>query len=97
LHTRVKARRPEIAERFVFVTGGACSKQEADYLRSSGCPTLLKPLKIEDVLAALAEPHPPDSVAPEAVATLRSARSKTIDPSEASTIPPEPLKKKPVA
>ena len=40
LHARIAAKRPRVAEHFVFVTGGACSKREADYLRSSGCATL---------------------------------------------------------
>jgi signal transduction histidine kinase/ActR/RegA family two-component response regulator len=72
LHARVRAKRPEIAARFVFVTGGACSKTEADYVRSSGCPTLLKPIDTKELLEALAAPTLPVSVVPADLATLRS-------------------------
>ena len=66
LHARIAAKRPHVAEHFVFVTGGACSEREADYLRSSGCATLLKPVDIKDIWAALAAPHPRASVTPRA-------------------------------
>ncbi len=49
LHQRIRERDPALAARFVFVTGGALSKEEADYLRSSGCPTLFKPLNLDDI------------------------------------------------
>ena len=55
LHARVKKHDPELAARFVFVTGGALSKEEADYLRASGCPTLFKPLNLDDIRIMLAE------------------------------------------
>lgn len=60
LHARTRAERPDLAARFVFVTGGACTKAAADYLRTSGCPTLLKPVDLPTLLAAL------DSTAPAA-------------------------------
>jgi signal transduction histidine kinase/ActR/RegA family two-component response regulator len=87
LHARIKAKRPRIAERFVFVTGGACTKQEADYLRSSGCPTLLKPVDVNDIWGALAAPQPPISVVPEGLATLRSEPPPSSR-SESPTLPP---------
>ncbi|HTU60676.1 MAG TPA: hybrid sensor histidine kinase/response regulator, partial [Polyangiales bacterium] len=40
LHARIAERRPDVAARFVFVTGGGLAKDEADYLRSTGCLTL---------------------------------------------------------
>lgn len=46
LHARVAERRPELAARFVFVTGGGLAKSEADYIRASGLRTLLKPLDV---------------------------------------------------
>lgn len=59
LHARLKRRDPELASRFVFVTGGALGKEEADYLKSSGCPTLFKPLNIDEIVAMLEdEPDP---------------------------------------
>jgi signal transduction histidine kinase/ActR/RegA family two-component response regulator len=54
LHQRVRAARPEIAARFVFVTGGALGTQEADYLRASGCATLLKPFDVTGLLELVA-------------------------------------------
>src|SRR5262249_50723331 len=71
LHARVAAERPDIARRFIFVTGGACSHEEAEYLRASGCPTLLKPINAADIWGSLAAPNPSDS-APPGVRTLRS-------------------------
>jgi len=88
LHARISAKRPALAEHFVFVTGGACSKREADYLRASGCATLLKPIDIKDIWAALAAEHPRTSVAPDALATLRSEIPEASRPSEIPTQPP---------
>ncbi|HEY6727075.1 MAG TPA: response regulator, partial [Polyangiaceae bacterium] len=68
LHERIRGVRPEIAARFVFVTGGALGKDEADYLRASGCPTLFKPLDTAGLLALLesrgAEPTGVRTLAP---------------------------------
>lgn len=74
LHERIQQQRPAIAARFVFVTGGALGKDEADYLRESGCPTLLKPLEVASLLDLLEE-TPPESA--NAVRTLvRGSSSK---------------------
>jgi signal transduction histidine kinase/ActR/RegA family two-component response regulator len=54
LHQRVRAARPEIAARFVFVTSGALRTDEADYLRASGCATLLKPFDVAGLLELVA-------------------------------------------
>ena len=70
LHSRVVKLRPEVASRFVFVTGGALGKAEADYLRSAGCTTLFKPVELHTLLELLEDPHP-DSVAPNTVKTLQ--------------------------
>ncbi len=68
LHERIRGVRPEIAARFVFVTGGALGKDEADYLRASGCPTLFKPLDTAGLLELLesrgAEPTGVRTLAP---------------------------------
>jgi len=56
LHARIAARDPTLAARFVFCTGGALAPEEAAYLRESGCPTLFKPLNLDDVRAMLEEP-----------------------------------------
>jgi signal transduction histidine kinase len=39
-----------IAERFVFMSGGVIPAKIADYLMMSGCPTLIKPLTLEEVV-----------------------------------------------
>jgi hypothetical protein len=87
LHARISAKRPRLAARFLFVTGGACSKQEADYLRASGCVTLLKPIDMKDIWAAIAGPPAHISGAPEGVATLRSDVPQDVT-SDAPTLPP---------
>lgn len=69
LHARVARQRPEVARRFVFVTGGALGKEEADYLRSSGCTTLFKPVELKSLLELL-EDHNPSSGPPNTVKTL---------------------------
>lgn len=50
LHERLSQRRPEIAEHFVFITGGALGKAEADYVKRTGQPTLFKPLDVRDIV-----------------------------------------------
>ncbi|MES1185054.1 MAG: ATP-binding protein [Myxococcales bacterium] len=69
LHARVAKHRPEIARRFVFVTGGALGKEEASYLRTSGCNTLFKPVELKSLLELLEDPNPA-SGAPNTVKTL---------------------------
>jgi signal transduction histidine kinase/ActR/RegA family two-component response regulator len=95
LHSRIKAKRPDIAEIFVFVTGGGCTKAEADYLRDSGCPTLLKPVNVDQILSALAAPHPRISVEPEGLLTLQSDPPPETDVSEVTTEPPPDPKRDP--
>lgn len=70
LHSRVVKQRPEIARRFVFVTGGALGKEEAAYLRSSGCTTLFKPVELKTLLELL-EDAAPASGPPNTVKTLQ--------------------------
>jgi signal transduction histidine kinase/ActR/RegA family two-component response regulator len=89
LHSRINAHRPLIAAHFIFVTGGACSKREADYLRASGCPTLIKPIDMKDIWGAL-QTFPRATTSAEGVATLRP----DIDDgriSDAPTVPPDKL------
>jgi signal transduction histidine kinase/ActR/RegA family two-component response regulator len=69
LHSRVARQRPEIARRFVFVTGGALGKEEASYLRASGCTTLFKPVELKTLLELLEDPSPASSP-PNTVKTL---------------------------
>ena len=83
LHSRIAKHRPEIARRFVFVTGGALGKEEAAYLRGSGCTTLFKPVELKSLLELLEDPNPA-SGPPNTVKTLlqeppsSSSRSPSI-------------------
>lgn len=45
-----------LRERFVFVTGALLSNEVARYLKASGCPTLIKPIRAEEVYALLGDP-----------------------------------------
>jgi len=88
LHARICAKRPGLGDRFLFVTAGACSKKEADYVRGSGCATLVKPIDMKDVWGALAAPPSRISGAPEGVATLRSDAPPQAGSATAETLPP---------
>jgi ActR/RegA family two-component response regulator len=69
LHQKLSQVRPEIAKRFVFVTGGALTASVADYLVASGCPTLLKPIRAEEVEALLKQAPAPVAPPPERAMT----------------------------
>jgi signal transduction histidine kinase/ActR/RegA family two-component response regulator len=70
LHSRVAKLRPDVARRFVFVTGGALGKDEADYLRTANCSTLFKPIDLKTLLELL-EDSRQDSSPPNTVKTLQ--------------------------
>jgi signal transduction histidine kinase/ActR/RegA family two-component response regulator len=93
LHARINAHRPLIAAHFIFVTGGACTKREADYLRASGCPTLIKPIDMKDIWNAL-QTFPRPTTSGEGVATLRPDLSAARH-SEIPTLPPDKLEPNP--
>src|SRR6185369_8241875 len=86
LHQRVRAQRPHIADRFVFVTGGALGRAEADYIKASGRATLLKPVDVKSLLGLLASSTGSDSTPPASVRTLSESGS-----SERPTLPPPEL------
>jgi DNA-binding response OmpR family regulator len=83
LHERIRERRPEVAERFVFVTGGGLGRAEADYLKNSGRPALVKPIEVKSLLALLEPSNAPDSAPPTSVRTLSDEGA-----SERPTLPP---------
>jgi len=85
LHARIAERRPEVARRFVFVTGGVLGKNEADYLKNSGCVTMPKPLDPEMLLDGL-DWGSPDSARSNSVRTL-SAPSFQVAVPESSSPP----------
>jgi two-component system, cell cycle sensor histidine kinase and response regulator CckA len=53
LHEVVRARWPALAERFVFVTGGAFSPDAKRFLEESVCAIIQKPFRVEDLLALI--------------------------------------------
>jgi len=85
LHARIAARRPELAKRFVFVTGGALGRAEAEYLKNCACPTLFKPVELKTVKDLL-EDDEPESTPSASVRTLNSPASGGRRPS--SSRPP---------
>ena len=87
LHADVARQSPKLAERFVFVTDGVLTPEIASYLVASGLPTLMRPIKIEEVRAlALRDPAAPGRAA-GAVPTLAERRP---DPRRALTMPAVP-------
>jgi CheY-like chemotaxis protein len=87
LHERIREKRPDVAERFVFVTGGGLGRAEADYLKSSGRPALVKPIDVKSLLSLLEPNDSPDSSPPASVRTLSEPGA-----SERPTLPPGGLK-----
>jgi CheY-like chemotaxis protein len=87
LHARIAARRPDLAGRFVFVTGGALGRSEAEYLKNSDCPTLFKPVELKTILDIL-EDSDPESAAPNSVRTLNGPSN--VPDARASSLPSGP-------
>ena len=83
LHSRIATRRPELAKRFVFVTGGALGRAEAEYLKNCACPTLFKPIELKTVTDLLEDDEAESS---------SSASVRTLNPPSvrrpSSSIPP---------
>ena len=84
LHARIASRRPELASRFVFVTGGALGKAEAEYLKNCACPTLFKPVELK-TLKDLLQDDAPES-APSA--SVRTLNPPSVVASRRSSAPP---------
>ena len=53
LHRQISAESPSIAERFVFVTGGAFGEHARAYVQSTTQPTITKPFRTADVVQAI--------------------------------------------
>jgi CheY-like chemotaxis protein len=85
LHSRIAARRPELAKRFVFVTGGALGRAEAEYLKNCACPTLFKPVELK-TLKDLLEDDQPESSSSASVRTLNPPSTS----SRRSSVPAPP-------
>lgn len=60
LHERVAAHQPDVAPRFVFVSGASVSSKDVRYFKEAGCLTLAKPIQVSDLLGMLdSEPVTP--------------------------------------
>jgi CheY-like chemotaxis protein len=49
------ARRPELAERFVFLTGDTVNEDTQLFLKEHSCPHLSKPFELEEVVGVITE------------------------------------------
>ena len=85
LHSRISARRPELAKRFVFVTGGALGRAEAVYLKNCACPTLFKPVELKTLKDLLEDVEPESSP----VASVRTLNPPSTN-ARRSTVPAPP-------
>ena len=52
-HQEVQRLHPELARRFVFVTGDTLSPSTAAFIRSIGAPVLAKPFELEELVRAV--------------------------------------------
>lgn len=84
LHARIAARRPELARRFVFVTGGALGRAEAEYLKNCACPTLFKPIELKTVRDLLED----DEAESSPSASVRTLNPPSANDRRASSMPP---------
>ena len=53
LHEKVAESQPQLAPKFVFVSGAPVSSKDDQYFKDSGCDTLAKPIQVSDILARL--------------------------------------------
>jgi FixJ family two-component response regulator len=53
VYDRVAARWPELARRFIFMTGGATTAMLQEFLRTTDVPCLAKPFTTEELERAL--------------------------------------------
>jgi len=86
LHSRIATRRPELAKRFVFVTGGALGRAEAEYLKNCACPTLFKPIELKTVTDLLEDEEAESS----ATASVRTLNPPTVRRPSSSYPPAAP-------
>lgn len=84
LHERVAARRPELGKRFVFVTGGALGRAEAEYLKNCACPTLFKPIELKTVQDLLED----DEAESSPSASVRTLNPPSGNGRRSSSMPP---------
>lgn len=54
VYERIARERPELASRFIFMTGGAFSKRSSEFLAQCTCPVLDKPFDLDALSRAIA-------------------------------------------
>ncbi|MEZ4364230.1 MAG: ATP-binding protein [Kofleriaceae bacterium] len=57
LHRELSTQRPELADRMVFITGGALAQRSQDFLRDTDNPCLMKPLDRQTLRQAVTTAH----------------------------------------
>ena len=50
MYETVRERWPELAQRFIFITGGACSPEARRFLESPGLAFIHKPFQVAELL-----------------------------------------------
>jgi len=55
LYQRVAKERPEMAERFVFISGDTVNTSSRTFIAYTGCPLIMKPFNIAEIRGILAE------------------------------------------
>ena len=53
LYYQVKTLRPELARRFIFISGDTASEDTRAFLEGVGCPFVMKPFRIADIEASI--------------------------------------------
>jgi len=85
LYATVLGRYPALAERFIFVTGGAFSSDAKRFLEESSCLVINKPFRVEDLLSMIdhkVEAAAAASAGTAAATAAAAARSAEARPSE---------------
>jgi signal transduction histidine kinase len=77
LYAAVRARHPGLAERFVFVTGGAFSSEAKRFLEESDCAVMSKPFRVEELLACVERKAEAQAAAASA-ATVGAPRAQLV-------------------
>lgn len=93
LHQRIQERRPNIAKRFVFVTGGALTAQQAVHVRTSGCATLHKPIDLDQVRSILLERCPLEAASVRTLSAPSSTRGGPASARSAADVQTAPPKR----
>jgi DNA-binding NtrC family response regulator len=67
LHEKIAKTQPNIAPRFVFVSGAPVSSKDVQYFADAGCPTMAKPIAVGDLFQLLEQESPNKNLGKERV------------------------------